>query len=240
MKGIDFPGGLMRMTNLDIGTEPRYSLAEASYLTAVPRATLRTWFVGWHSAGRAPRPPVLCPEQDAVDPLTLSFYNVIEARFLAAYRRLGVPMQRVRVALEYVQTKMPTGRRPLLTRTFETDGRGLFIEFIHTDGDPRLLEVSAGGQQVWPEIVRAHFKSIELDDIGHPARFWLDRRRELVVDPRVGWGMPAIAKTGLRTEIVFERFYAGEDVDVIAEDFSLDQHTIQEALRWEQQVRLAA
>ena len=77
----------MRMTNLDIGTEPRYSLAEASYLTAVPRATLRTWFVGWHSAGRAPRPPVLCPEQDAVDPLTLSFYNVIEAR---SWRPTGV------------------------------------------------------------------------------------------------------------------------------------------------------
>ncbi|MEE9278605.1 MAG: DUF433 domain-containing protein [Myxococcota bacterium] len=230
----------MRMTTLDIRTEPRYPLIEASHLTAVPKATLRTWFVGWHAANRAPQPAILRPDQAAVEPLTLSFYNVIEARFLAAYRRLGVPMQRVRVALEYVQTRMPTERRPLLTRTFETDGRGLFIEFIHSDGDPRLLEVSAGGQQVWPEIVRAHFKSIEFDDTGHPARFWLDPRHKLVVDPRVAWGMPAIAKTGLRTEIVFERFDAGEDVDVIAEDFSLDPHTVQEALRWEQQARLAA
>jgi len=225
----------------DVGLEPRYPLGEASYLTSVPQATLRTWFLGWPKRSRQPPlPAVLHPDQGAIQPLTLSFYNIIEARFLAAYRRLGVPMQRVRVALEYVRTRMPGEQRPLLTRRFETDGRHLFLEFLDQHGEIGLLEASAAGQQVWPEIIRAHFKSIDFDDAGHPARFWLTADREIVVDPLVGWGMPVIAKTGLRTEIIFERFDAGEDVDVIAEDFSLDPHTIQEALRWEQQARLAA
>ena len=41
------------------------------------------------------------------------------------HRGRGIPMQRVRVALEYVQARMATEGRPLLTLTFESDGRGL-------------------------------------------------------------------------------------------------------------------
>lgn len=229
------------MPAVEIGAEPRYPLVEASHLTGVPPTTLRTWFVGWPGGPRrSPQPPILQPDHDAFDPLTLSFYNIIETRFLAAYRRLGVPMQRVRAALSYVQTKMPAETRPLLRRTFETDGRNLFVEFLLTEKSHPLLDVSASGQMVWPEIVREHFKSLDFDDTSQPTRFWVDSSRKIVVDPRIGWGMPTLADTGLRTEIVFERFDAGEDIEAIAEDFSLDPHTIQEALRWEQHARLAA
>lgn len=229
------------MSTSQFGKEPRYSLDDACLLTGVPKATLRTWFLGWPAAnGRSPQPAVLRPDQEAYDPLTLSFFNIIETRFLSAYRQLGVPMQRVRLALEYVKAKMPNVPRPLLAQTFESDGRSLFVEYLDEGGDSSLLDASSAGQGVWPEVVRAYFKSIEFDDGGNPSRFWLDRDRKLIVDPRLGWGMPAIASTGLRTEIVFERFEAGEDIGVIAEDFSIDAHAVQQALRWEQQARIAA
>lgn len=229
------------MAGFEHGSQPRYAIAEAAYLTGVPKATLRTWFCGWPAGKkRSAQSAVIEPDRGAADPLTLSFFNVVEARFLAAYRNLGVPMQRVRLALSYVKANMEGVDRPLLARTFETDGRSLFVEFVGDMEAPQLLDVTAAGQLVWPEAVRSYFKSIDFDLSGYPVRVWLDSAHAIFVDPTVAWGLPAIAETGHRTEIIFERFDAGEDVEEIAEDFTLDPRVVQGALRWEQQARRLA
>jgi len=225
----------------DYGTAPRYSLVEASWLTGTPRATLRTWFLGWKGAeGRSPQAPVIRADGTG-DSLTLSFFNIVEARFLACYRRVGVPMQRVRPALQYAQQRMKIPR-PLLTQRFEADGRNLFIEWIEQkDGERRLLNLSEAGQYAWPEVVTEHFREIEFED-DQPARLFLVPSRRLLVAPQVGFGLPVIASRGIRTEVLYERFERGETVDQIVDDFGLENRAdVEEAIRWEANVaRLAA
>ena len=218
------------------GIEPRYRLAEAAKIIGMPAPTLRTWFCGWPSG----KPPVLSPDGGADGAPILSFFNVVEARFLDAYRRRGVSMQRVRRALDFVSEHLPGFERPLLKPDFETDGEALFVELQETGKAPTLLEASGGRQLVWPEAVREHFQSLDFDARGDPTRLWLDNRRKVMLDPRFGWGLPVIAGSGVRTDVLFERLEAGEELDTIAEDFSLELSEVEAAVAWEQAARRAA
>lgn len=219
------------------GIEPRYRLAEAAKIIGMPAPTLRTWFRGWPSG----KPPVLATDGGPDSPLILSFFNVVEARFLDAYRRRGVSMQRVRRALNFVSEHLSGFERPLLKPEFETDGRALFIELQEEASDAAmLLDATGGGQLVWPEAVREHFQSLVFDDRGDPSRLWLDDRHEVMLDPRFGWGLPVIAGSGVRTDVLFERSEAGEELDAIAEDFSLKTSEVETAVAWERVARRAA
>ena len=91
-----------------IETDPRfdvglYLLPEAARLTRVPRQTPRNWVTGYHyprSGGRVKAPPVI--HSTARDtPAALSFVDLIEALALSGFREMGVPLQRVRLALEF-------------------------------------------------------------------------------------------------------------------------------------------
>ncbi|MGH7289086.1 MAG: DUF433 domain-containing protein [Myxococcota bacterium] len=221
--------------------EPRYGFSEVSRILRTPRPTLRTWCLGWKEArGRKAQPAVVVPDGDLTEPACLSFFNLVEARFLAAYRGVGVPMQRVRPALEFVKERMGVPR-PLLTQRFETDGRNLFIQWISERHEAKgLLDVSAGGQYAWPEVVASHFREIEFRG-ERPVRLWLNPAHTIAVDPTIGFGLPTIATKGVRTEILFERFETGETVDQIVEDFGLERADVEEAIRWEASpIRIAA
>jgi uncharacterized protein (DUF433 family) len=59
-----------------------------------------------------------------------------------------------------------------------------------------------------------------------------------VIDPRVSFGRPVLAQGGVRTEVIQDRFIAGDSPREMAEDFGVNEAAILEALRFEQ--RLAA
>jgi uncharacterized protein (DUF433 family) len=67
------------------------------------------------------------------------------------------------------------------------------------------------------------------------ALLWHPRGRDSVVliDPRVAFGAPIIAGTGVPTRIVKEHYVAGEDVRAIGEDFGVSRRQVEEALHFE-------
>lgn len=194
----------------------------------VPRATLRAWYRGWPET-RFPRarPPVLRPDGDDVDGTYLSFFNLIESGFLNAYREAGTTMQRVRDALDYCRRQLDIPR-PLLRERFRIDGRDLVLEF-----DKGLLNASASGQLMWPQVVDRWLREIDYDHDG-PFQVWIaGRDKPILVNPRIGFGVPVIASCGVRTEEILERFLADEQPEEIAEDFGAKVDEVIEAIRWE-------
>jgi uncharacterized protein (DUF433 family) len=221
-------------TTWDYGIAPRYSLAEAARILLVPKATVRTWCAGWsQTKSRRAQAPVIRPDGDQSEGTYLSFFNLIEVGFLAAYREAGAPMQRVRAALDYCRSHLEIAR-PLLTERFRIDGRDLVVEY-----DRRLLNASASGQLIWPEAVDRWLREIDYDR-GEPFQVWIaGRGKSILVNPRVGFGFPVLATCGVRTEEVLERFLADERPEEIAEDFGAKVEEVLEAIRWET-TRLAA
>jgi uncharacterized protein (DUF433 family) len=58
-------------------------------------------------------------------------------------------------------------------------------------------------------------------------------RRMIVFDPRIRFGRPTIAGSGIPTDILFERYLAGDSLTFLAEDYDLTPEEIEEAIRFE-------
>lgn len=221
-------------------TDPRhvgaYGIAEAAHYLSLPPATLRTWVRGRSyptAEGRQFSEPLIqlpTPEE----PL-LSFTNLVEAHVLKAIRRRhGVSMQKVRPALLYLETELSV-THPLAHQELLTDGVHLFVERFG-----QLVNLSQSGQLTMRDLLEAHLRRIEHDTQGLAARLFpfsrgeaLDVPRIVVVDPRISFGRPVIAGTSVRTEVIASRLKAGESIQGLAEDYSVEVAEIEEAIRYE-------
>jgi uncharacterized protein (DUF433 family) len=104
----------------------------------------------------------------------------------------------------------------------------------------RLLDVSAKGQALLREVLDTSLARIDWEhDLA--VRLYPSVRdgslagqpKTIVVDPRLGFGQPVIAGTGIGTRIVAERYRAGEPSRVLAEDYGVDVDRIEDAIRCE-------
>ncbi len=221
----------------DIKEMPAYTVLEAAHYLSVPQATVRYW-----STGQGDYPPVIDIAQKS--PAVLSFYNLIELHVLAATRRQHeVSMRKVKEAILYLKknTSSKMGEKhPLLSEQMLTDGLDLFIEQAG-----RLVSISQAGQTAIREALSAALQRIERNNHGIPIRLYPFTRTDIrnapamvVIDPSLSAGRPVISGTGLATEIIAERYKAGESVQELADDYQRPQREIEEAIRCE--LRVAA
>jgi uncharacterized protein (DUF433 family) len=165
----------------------------------------------------------------------LSFINLVEVLALDRFREAGVSLQKVRKALQYVEAGLGTSHA-LASQRILTDGIDLFWKFQERVRDPELhiVDATRGGQKAFPEVISGYLREIDWGTDRFAERWWPEvGRREVVVDPRKGFGAPTIAPTGIRTEDVFQRFEAGESILSLAEDFGLTVGQVEAAIRAE-------
>jgi len=212
---------------------PAYSILEAAHYLSVPAATVRYWATGQNGY----EPLINIP---AYDPALLSFLNMVELHVLAAIRRKhSVPMPKVRKAIDYLQSQTAKSaisrRHPLISQQLETDGLDLFIERYG-----QLVNISRAGQIAMREVLSTALKRIERDTKGIPVRLFPFTRNQIerapaivVMDPSLSAGRPVIAGTGLATEIIAERYKAGDSIRELAKDYERKPAEIEEAIRCE-------
>lgn len=216
---------------------PAYPVRQAAHYLRIPVSTLRSWVVGrdYPVRGGTQRfqPLIELPSSSRAD---LSFTNLVEAHVLTAVRREHrVPLDRVRAALDYVRSHLGV-ERPLADVTFETNGADLFLERMGG-----LVNVSSGGQLAARAWLDASLRRIDRDEGGLAARLWLftrtgpllDQPRVVVVDPRLQFGRPVLAGTGVPTAMLRDRYLAGESVADLAADYRCEPLMVEEALRCE-------
>lgn len=66
-----------------------------------------------------------------------------------------------------------------------------------------------------------------------------DEPKAVVIDPRISFGRPILAGSGIPTAIVAERYKAGESIDQLAENDAHKRLDIEEAVRCEIHVEAA-
>jgi len=88
-------------------------------------------------------------------------------------------------------------------------------------------------------VIDAYLRRIEWEDddpavlFPFPAPNVLDGRKSVMIDPRISFGRLVISGTGIATEIVVERFRAGESIDELARDYRRDRLEIEDVLLFE-------
>lgn len=215
---------------------PRYTIAQAARYLHISPTTLRSWVMGrpYPIAGGRRYSPPLVLRPFAEDP-RLSFPNLVEAHVLRALRtRHEVPMSVVRTALDYAENEFNI-KRLLLRDDLRTAAGTVFIERLG-----QLFDIGRSGQIVLRELLDAHLRRIDRDVSGLPLRLFpvntargLEGPKIVAVDPRVSFGHPIISGKGVRTLTIVERLDAGEPRDVVAADYQLEEHEIDEAILYE-------
>ncbi len=125
----------------------------------------------------------------------------------------------------------------MISRALETDGLDLFIEQYG-----QLINISRAGQTAMREIISAALRRIDRDPASVPIKLYPFTRAAIgdtpmmvVIDPALSAGRPVINGTGLATQLIAERYKAGESISDLAYDYERDNEEIEEAIRCELQ-----
>ncbi|MEM1094349.1 MAG: DUF433 domain-containing protein [Bacteroidota bacterium] len=166
----------------------------------------------------------------------LSFQNLVEAYAIKQLRRQGgVSTRRLRnAAIYYREQGFP---RPFLN--IKEDwlvGTGIY----RIVGDD-LVDATDWGQYVLRPIINQYSSRVTYDN-GQPVEFFpafgQDGSRDVKVDPRIRFGHPAIAGTGIRTATIWSRAQSGEKLRDIADGYAVEEHLAAAALRYEASRRI--
>jgi uncharacterized protein (DUF433 family) len=215
---------------------PAYPFIEAAHYLNMPVSTLRSWCVGqdYKVNGETRRFQPLI-ELDGEQKEGLSFLNLVEGHVLAAIRRKhDIPLPKVRAALAFIRARMNSAR-PLLQRSFQTDGVSLFVDELSS-----LVNVTSEGQMEMRELLLAHLHRIERDNAGLPVRLFpftrsgtQEREAPVQIDPTIAFGRPALRGRSVPTAVLADRFKAGEPMSELANDFGVTVEVIEDAIRCE-------
>lgn len=230
------------MTVLELG-KGAYTPAEAARLLRVPPGKLRRWILGYsyrQTSGNMGRQEPLWPLQYAVidDEPILGFRDLIEARTIHKLRAIGLGLPTIRECLK-AASEIAGDSHPFSTKRLKTDGKRLYLELM--DSGDRIVVIDLKNKQhAFSEVIKQTFLDLEFDgDVA--ARWWLNPdRRTLVIDPERSFGQPITAREGIPTYRLAQAVRAEGSVSRVARIFDVDVKTINDAIRFEDNLKAAA
>ena len=153
-------------------TVPLYTQRETANLVCVPANTFHHWARGYLYK-------TIAGEQRTASPLVTAsglgrgpvvpFVGLGEAYVLAAFRRTGVPMQRIRPAIAWLETNIGL-RAALTSERLKSDGAEVLYDFARShSGDPAAepldeLVVVRNQQAVFRDVIPKYLQTITYRD----------------------------------------------------------------------------
>jgi uncharacterized protein (DUF433 family) len=214
-----------------------YPLREAHRITGVPVRRIRRWLKGYsydYRGTRAFSPPVVESELSGDLGVTaIDFADLLEVRFLNAFREHGVSWHAIRIASQRAKGLLGM-KHPFSSRKFSTDGRTILADFVSETGDPVMLDL-VRSQYEWERIIRRHlFGEIEFDDQDVPARWWpVEGSQRIVIDPQRVLGAPIVDVEGVPTRVLASAAIAEDSIEFVADVFRVDPISVAEAVEYE-------
>lgn len=222
---------------------PLYTPTEAARAVGLNPSTLSTWLKGYVQKPSGRRPTTGAPIVATVGtdlPLgtpSIPFVGLAEALVLAAVRCAGVPLQRVRPALERLSVDLGVDHA-LASRRLYTEGAELLFDYADRPPDPdatrvRELVVIRNQQRVFTEVVERYLKLITYgpDDYASLIRLPVYAKAQVVVDPNRSFGQPIFVHGGAKVSDAVDRFLAGESLPAVAEEFGVSVDDLEDVIR---------
>ncbi|HEY2575494.1 MAG TPA: DUF433 domain-containing protein [Streptosporangiaceae bacterium] len=222
-------------------TMPIYHKAEAAHIIAVPAQTFRNWSVGYACKRLDGSQVVWAPIVTTLEPVraqgvSVPFVGLAEAYIAAAFTKAGLPMQRIRPAVLWLQEHIGLAQA-LASERLKTDGAEVLWDFGQQSADPadqdtvEGLVVVRSGQQVFRPAVRDYLTRVTYEN-GWTRTIQLPQYANagVVVDPWLNGGQPTVAGRGIRVGDIVNRLRAREPAKEVACDYDLTVREV-EAIR---------
>jgi len=222
---------------------PLYTVTEAARIVDVPVSTLSTWAQGY--VRRFPKrsavfgdPIITYLQPDGPRRPSIPFVGLTEATVLAAIRSSGVPMQRIRPAVQALKAGLGVDHA-LASRRLYTDGAELLFDYAESHQDTadgqaaKHLVVIRSGQRVFTDVILEYLRRIEYASDGYAELIHVPayEHAQVVVDPTRSFGAPIFERGGSRLDDVLQRFWAGESLDGLSNEFGVPPSHLEDVLR---------
>lgn len=212
---------------------PLYTQPQAAKIIDVRPETLRNWARGYayKTLGGVVEafPMITTTGSGSGQVPSVPFLGLAEAYVLAAFRAAGVPMQRIRPAIQWLDEHIGLPAA-LASERLKTDGAEILYDFSRRSGsagdrvqeDIGDLVVVRNQQRVFAPMVSRYLQTISYGR-GYVELIRLPQYEQVdvTVDPRINSGRPTIARRGLRVADVVSRLAAGESDEQVAADYAL-------------------
>lgn len=217
-----------------------YTVPEAARLTNVPRGSIRRWLLGhrYRRDGKLRElPRVLEGQVQQVNTIVgLGFLDLMEIRFVNAFRQHGVSLLTIRLAAERA-CEMFGQDHPFTRRRFETDGRRVFASAVEETGETKVIDL-VKSQYAFHRVIRpslyASLEFSELDDVLRWYPMW--PKRQVVVDPQRSFGRPLVVNGHVPTEILAQAAKAENSIERVARWFDVPAESVRAAIKFEDQL----
>ena len=218
------------MGEVDVLDRVLYSTSEAARLLGVNSRTLKNWLEGYRVRGTFYAPVI---RADPTGSDEVSWGEFVEAGLLAEYRKVhDVPMQHIRPVVEDLRANYGIPYPLAHHRPYTADRELVFELQARANIDERLgFVVFRSGQLVLNAPAETFLHKVEFeDDVARRYRP-SGAGSPIVIDPDRSFGIPTI--DGIRTEVLYEAFEAGDSIELIAQAYDLDRDAVEEAIRFE-------
>lgn len=221
-----------------------YSFADAARFIGAKSSELRRWTLGYARlsvGGERKHSPPLWPTQlSGTEIEGLGFKDLIELRFVHAFRNEGVPLQVIRRTLEEARDEFASPY-PFTSKKFKTDGRRIFMEVVEEAGDASLVDI-VKRQNVIQKIIGPSLREgVELDMQGEARRWFpLHGSKAIVFDPARKFGQPILAEYDIPTIAIVDAVNAeGGNEKRVAKLYEIPLSAVRKALEFEAKVLAA-
>jgi uncharacterized protein (DUF433 family) len=169
--------------------------------------------------------------------VSVPFIGLAEAYIVAAFTKAGLPMQRIRPAVLWLQDHIGLPQA-LASQRLQTDGAEVLWDFGRHSGDPadqgmvEGLVVVRSGQQVFRPVVRDYLTRVTYEN-GWTRIIQLPQYGsvDVVVDPWLNGGQPTVAERGIRVVDIVNRLNAREPAKDVAADYDLTVREVEQIRR---------
>jgi uncharacterized protein (DUF433 family) len=220
-----------------------YTFPEVSKLTNIPVQDLHRWLKGYSSKQHnidelKVRPPLWDTELINSDIEGISFHDLLEVRFVLAFRKHGVSLQAIRYASQYAR-ELFNHPYPFTCKRFKTDGRTIFAEAFKITGETELLDM-VKKQYAFSQIIEASlYRGIEFGNDELASKWYpMARSKSVVLDPKIAFGKPIVTEGHVRTSILYDAFKAEGNERLVSKLYEVPVSAVEAAIKFEE--RLAA
>ncbi len=217
-----------------------YTVPEAARLTKVPKPTIRRWLFGYRtrrSGQFAELPPVWESQIARIDSVTgLGFLDLMEIRFVHAFRAHGVSLNNIRIAVERA-CEIFGSDHPFAKKRFQTDGRRIFAAIAESSGEMTLIDL-VKSQYAFHRVVRPSlYASLEFSEADEVVRWFpLWPKQQVVVDPKKAFGRPIVSSGHVPTDTLARAVEAEGSMERVTRWFDVPMQAVRAAVEFEKEL----
>ncbi len=232
--------GFMRLQVSNLVGIGLYAIPEAARLTKIPKRNVRRWLRGYSTRYQgAPRrvPPVLDGQVPVIgDTVGLGFLDLLEIRFVHAFRQFGVSLPVIRSAAQSAREIFQQDH-PFARKRFKTDGRRIFAEILEASAETKLLDLTKSQYAFHRVIMPTLYASVEYSELDEALRWYpMWPKQQVLLDPKRCFGRPIVAQGGVPTETLAVAVESEGSAERVARWFGVPRAAVQAALEFELEI----